>query len=282
MKNSTESFYTLNNSLSIPIIGYGTWRTTNEGAADAVVEAIKCGYRLIDTASVYENEKGIGEGLKTSSKERASIFLTSKVWNLDRGYDATMKAFEKSLSALGTDYLDLYLIHWPANSLRYSDPDSINLSTWKAMTELYKEGRIKAIGVSNFLPRHLEPLMECEVPPMVNQIEYHPGYTQPETIKYCHDNNILVEAWRPLGRGNIFSEPTLLNIAQKHNKSVAQICLKYAIQNNVIPLPKSVTPDRIRENIDIFDFELSSSDLAAIDNMPECGYSGLHPDTFNR
>ncbi|MBO7218309.1 MAG: aldo/keto reductase, partial [Clostridia bacterium] len=180
------------------------------------------------------------------------------------------------------DYLDLYLIHWPANSLNAADPDSVNLSTWKAMTELYKAGRIKAIGVSNFLPHHLAPLMECEVQPMVNQIEFHPGYTQPETVKYCHDNNILVEAWSPLGRGNIMEEPTLLNIAKKHNKSVAQICIKYSIQKNVIPLPKSVTPTRIKENIEVFDFELSCEDLAAIDSMTECGYSGLHPDTFNR
>lgn len=274
--------YILKNGIDIPAIGYGTWRTSDADAKSAVCEAVKCGYRLIDTAAIYENEKGVGRGIKSCGLKREEVFLTSKLWNSERGYDKTMKAFEQSIKDLGTDYLDLYLIHWPANKLQCDDPDSINLSTWNAFIKLYKEGRIKAIGVSNFMPHHLKPLMQTEVQPMVNQIEFHPGYTQPETVKFCKENGILVEAWSPLGRGNIFSEPVLLALAAKYNKTAAQICLRFAIDSGIVPLPKSVTPQRIKENFDVFDFSLSKEDIEKIENMSACGYSGLHPDSFSR
>lgn len=274
--------YNLKNGIDTPAIGYGTWRTNDADAKSAVCEAVDCGYRLIDTAAIYANEKGVGQGIKSCGLPREKLFVTSKLWNSERGYDKTMKAFEQSIKDLGTDYLDLYLIHWPANKLQCDDPDSINLSTWNAFTELYKEGRIKAIGVSNFMPHHLKPLMQTEVQPMVNQIEFHPGYTQPETVKFCKENGILVEAWSPLGRGNIFSEPVLLALAAKYNKTAAQICIRFAIDSGIVPLPKSVTPQRIKENFDVFDFSLSKEDIEKIENMSACGYSGLHPDSFSR
>ena len=274
--------YNLKNGIDIPAIGYGTWRTNDADAKSAVCEAVKCGYRLIDTAAIYANEKGVGQGIKSCGLPREKLFVTSKLWNSERGYDKTMKAFEQSIKDLGTDYLDLYLIHWPANKLQCDDPDSINLSTWNAFIKLYKEGRIKAIGVSNFMPHHLKPLMQTEVQPMVNQIEFHPGYTQPETVKFCKENGILVEAWSPLGRGNIFSEPVLLALAAKYNKTAAQICIRFAIDSGIVPLPKSVTPQRIKENFDVFDFSLSKEDIEKIENMSACGYSGLHPDSFSR
>lgn len=209
------------------------------------------------------------------------MFVTSKVWNTERGYEKTIAAFEKTLSDLGLDYLDLYLIHWPASSSQYDNWEEINLETWRAMTELYKAGRIKSIGVSNFLPHHLKALMKTEVPPMVNQIEYHPGLTQAETVEYCKKHSILVEAWNPLGTGRMLNNETLKSIAGKYKKSVAQLCIRWCLQNGVLPLPKSVTPARIVENADVFDFEITAEDLNAINDMPYFGGSGLHPDKIN-
>lgn len=209
------------------------------------------------------------------------MFVTSKVWNTERGYEKTIAAFEKTLSDLGLDYLDLYLIHWPASSSQYDNWEEINLETWRAMTELYKAGRIKSIGVSNFLPHHLKALMKTEVPPMVNQIEYHPGLTQAETVEYCKKHSILVEAWSPLGTGRMLNNETLKSIAGKYKKSVAQLCIRWCLQNGVLPLPKSVTPARIVENADVFDFEITAEDLNAINDMPYFGGSGLHPDKIN-
>ena len=189
-----------------------------------------------------------------------------------------MSAFERTVGKLGVDYLDLYLIHWPASKKQYENPDEINLDTWRAMTELYKAGRIKAIGVSNFKPHHLAPLMETEVAPMVNQIEYHPGYAQAQTVEFCKKNGIALEAWSPLGSGRVLSDPELSRIAAKYGKSVAQICIRWCLQNGVIALPKSVTASRIGENLEVFDFELAAEDMTFIDSMGEVGYSGLVPD----
>lgn len=278
MKSLTDTFK-LNNQTEIPCIGYGTWQTPDgEVASSCVKAAIETGYRHIDTAAVYDNECGVGEGVVASGIAREDIFITSKVWNTERGYEKTIKAFEKTCNDLKTEYLDLYLIHWPASESQFENWEELNLSTWKAMTELYKAGKIKAIGVSNFMPHHLKALMETEVPPMVDQIEFHPGCMHSETVDYCKSNGILVEAWAPLGTGRVLKNPELQEIAGKYGKSVAQLCIRWCLQHDVLPLPKSVTPSRIKENSEVFDFELTKEDLQRINAMESFGGSGLHPD----
>lgn len=277
--SSLNDAFTLNNGYKIPCIGFGTWQTPDgDTAVNAVKDAVKCGYKHIDTAAIYGNEASIGKAIKESGINRNELFITSKVWNKERGYKTTLAAFEKTLNDLQLDYLDLYLIHWPASSNQFKDWDNINLETWKAMTELYKEGKIKSIGVSNFMPHHLKSLIETEVKPMVNQIEFHPGFMQEETVKYCNDNNILVEAWSPLGTGKMLDNSTLKEIASKYNKSIAQLCIRWCLQNNTLPLPKSVTSSRIKENTEIFDFNISDENMKTINSMEYCGGSGHHPN----
>lgn len=267
------------NGVEIPSIGYGTWQTSDgEVAVAGVWEAIQCGYRHIDTAAIYRNEVSVGKGIAESGIDRKDLFVTSKVWNKQRGYKTTLAAFEKTLEDLGLDYLDLYLIHWPAAPHQFDNWAEINLDTWKAMTELYQAGKIRSIGVSNFKPHHLEPLMDTEVPPMVNQIEFHPGFLQTETVDYCKEKGILVEAWSPLGSGRVLNIPELMEIAAKYGKTVAQLCVRWVLQHDVLPLPKSVTPSRIRENLQVADFEITASDMAKIDGMGEFGGSGMDPD----
>lgn len=278
MNKLTDAF-SLFNGVSIPCVGFGTWQTpSGEVAVQAVKTAIGAGYRHIDTAAAYGNEASVGRGIRESGVSRSELFVTSKVWNTERGYEKTIAAFEKTLTDLGLAYLDLYLIHWPASVSRFPDWEQINLDTWRAMTELYRAGRIKTIGVSNFMPHHLAALLEAEVPPMVNQIEFHPGQTQAETVAFCKSHNILVEAWSPLGTGRMLTNETLMGIAAKYGKSVAQLCIRWCLQNGVLPLPKSVTPSRIAENNQVFDFVISKVDMAVIDQMPTFGGSGLHPD----
>ena len=274
-----KKIFTLSNGYEMPGVGFGTWKAKDGADAyDSIIEALKAGYRHIDTAAMYRNEASVGKAVKECGLKREEIFVTSKVWNKNRGYEKTLAAFEKTLATMELDYLDLYLIHWPAIPLQFEDWDEINLGTWKAMIELYKAGKIKAIGVANFYPKHLESLMKTEVPPMVNQIEFHPGYTQDEVVKYCQENGIVVQGWSPLGNGAVLGSEFLAEMAAKYNKSVAQICLRFAVQNGIVPLPKSVTPERIASNLDIYDFEISEEDMAAIAAMPETGFSGWNPN----
>ena len=281
MKKVTDTLR-LSNGVEIPCVGFGTWQTPNgEVAVNSVKTALEVGYRHIDTAAVYKNEVSVGEGIIASGVDRKDIFVTSKVWNKCRGYETTLAAFEKTLADLKLDYLDLYLIHWPANAKQFDNWDEINLETWRAMTELYKTGKIRAIGVSNFLPHHLESLVKTEVAPMVNQIEFHPGFMQEETVKYCNDHGILVEAWSPLGTGRMLNNELLMGIAEKYGVSVAQLCIRWCLQNNTLPLPKSVTPSRIEENTRVFGFEISDDDMKTINAMEYCGGSGHNPDTVD-
>lgn len=277
--NKMNDSFILSNGYKIPCVGFGTWQTPDgDTAVSSVKAALNSGYKHIDTAAVYGNEKSVGTGIAESKVSREDLFVTSKVWNKDRGYDKTIAAFNKTLSDLGLDYLDLYLIHWPANSKQFTNWDELNLETWRAMTHLYKEGKIRSIGVSNFLPHHLKSLMKTEIPPMVNQIEFHPGQMQNETVDYCKKHNMLVEAWSPLGTGRMLSNETLKEISAKYNKSVAQLCIRWCLQNEVLPLPKSVTPSRIKENTEIFDFVISDEDMSTINSMEYCGGSGMNPD----
>jgi diketogulonate reductase-like aldo/keto reductase len=278
MNKPTDAFR-LSNGAEIPCLGFGTWQIDDgPDAVSSVKHALRLGYRHVDTAAAYQNEKSVGMAIQESGLDRASLFVTSKVWNDDRGYEKTKKAFAKSLANLKLDYLDLYLIHWPASASRFLDWEQINLGSWQAMTELCQAGQIKAIGVSNFLVHHLEPLMKTPVPPMVNQIEFHPGQMQTETVAFCKKNGVLVEAWGPLGQGKILSSEALTAIAAKYQKSVAQLCIRWCLQNETLPLPKSVSPSRIEENMQVFDFSISDDDMKAINAMPFFGGSGLHPD----
>lgn len=278
MKTLTD-VYTLANGVAIPWVGFGTWQTPDgQVAADSVKAALAAGYRHIDTASIYKNEAGVGQGIRESGVPREEIFVTTKIWNNKRGYEKTRESVEKSLERLGLDYLDMVLIHWPAAPHRVENWEELNQSTWQALTDLYKEGKIRAIGVSNFKPHHLKALLEAEVKPMVNQIELHPGMTQQETVDLCKEHGILLEAWSPLGCGRLLDHPFLAELAAKYGKSVAQICIRWCLQKGFLPLPKSVTPSRILDNTKVFDFVLSDEDMAAMDAMENVGWSGLDPD----
>lgn len=269
----------LNDGYSLPLIGFGTYKT--EDTLMSVQAAIESGYRLIDTASIYGNEKEVGEAVKRTTVPRQHLYITSKVWRTDLGYDATRKAFKNTLKRLSLEYLDLYLIHWPANSKNYKDWVKVNAETWCAMEELQDERLIQSIGVSNFWPEHLEELLNtAKVPPAVNQIEYHPGYQQTTVVDYCQSQNIALQAWSPLARGRFQDHPLLNEIAGKHGKTVSQIILRWTVQQGLLPLPKSSRPQRIKENIDIFDFELSRDEMSAVTNMQPQGFSGERPDIW--
>ena len=252
--------FKLNNTIEIPAIGFGTWQIEDgEKVINAVLNAIDEGYRHIDTAFFYHNEKGIGQAIKQTNVNRNQLFITTKVWNTDRGYEQTLKAFETSLQNLQLDYIDLYLIHWPANAIQFEDWKEINAQTWKALEKLYKDGKVKAIGVCNFMVNHLEALLEtCEIKPMVNQIEFHPGHTQSEVVAFCKQNDILVEGWSPIGQGKILDNDLLLSIAKKYQVNVGQLCIQFALQQGILPLPKSVTPMNIKNNFHLPEFKVTS------------------------
>lgn len=252
----------LNDGQKLPTVGFGTYKSKGQEGIEAVSTAISSGYSLIDTAAVYGNEETVGKGIKASGASRKDIFVTTKLWRENLGYESTKKEFEKSLTRLDLEYIDLYLIHWPANAKNYDNWQKTNADTWRAMEELQAEGKIKSIGVSNFFQEHLEALFEtAKVIPAVNQIEFHPGYWQQELVSYCKKQNISLEAWSPLARGKVFENKVLEEIAKAHNKSVSQVCLRWIIQHEVIAIPKSTNPERIQENIELFDFELTSAEM---------------------
>lgn len=262
---------TLNNGLAMPYFGLGTWKSS-EGTQvkESVRNAIKAGYKLIDTATLYQNEKGIGEAIKESGIKREDIFITSKVWNDDLGFELTLKAYDRSCKLLGTDYLDLYLIHWPVRG-KYVD-------SWKALEKIYKEGRVKAIGISNFLKPHLDTLLEvAEIIPAVNQMEFHPYLIQQALVDFCREKGIVYQAWGPLIFGKAFEEPVLKEIGKKYNKNEAQVVLRWDLQKGILTIPKSVKYERIKSNSEIFDFELSNEDMMKIDSIDRNERLGYDP-----
>lgn len=260
----------LANGVEMPTIGYGTWQVENSSAgADAVAEAIRAGYRHIDGAARYENEVSVGEGIKKSGIVREELFITSKVWFTHRSYDKVLEAYDTTLKDLGLDYLDLYLIHWPAVARNYENWEEVNAETWRAMEAIYRAGKARAIGVSNFLPQHLEPLLKtAEIVPMVNQIEFRPGYPQTECVTWCQERGIVPEAWRPLGAGAALKGELMTELSAKYGKTPAQICLRWVLQHGPIPLVKSANPVRMRENLEVYDFTLSAEDMERIDALP--------------
>ncbi|PJN90270.1 aldo/keto reductase [Bacillus sp. mrc49] len=263
---------TLHNGVKMPQLGFGVFKVKNGNETVASVKkAIEVGYRAIDTAAIYENEEGVGQAISECGVPREELFITSKVWNTEQGYDTTLQAFDDSLKRLGLEYLDLYLIHWPGKD-KYLD-------TWKALEKLYKDGKVRSIGVSNFHVHHLENLLaNCEVKPVVNQIELHPLLTQSEIRNYCEKNEIKVEAWSPLGRGNLLEEPTINHIAKKHGKSPAQVLIRWHLQHDIVVIPKSITPARIEENAQVFDFSLSLNEMNQVDSLNKNERFGSNPD----
>lgn len=253
---------TLSDGNSIPQVGLGVWRTPDNIAAPTVRTALAAGYRHIDTAAIYENEDGVGEGIRTSGVARNEIYLTTKLWNDRQGFDSTLKAFDESLKRLGTDYVDLYLIHWPVpNRHLYVD-------TWKAFVRLKAEGRARSIGVSNFYPEHIEMITaETGEAPVINQIELHPDFQQKAARAFHAKQRIVTESWSPLGQGILLDNPVIGRIARKHGRTPAQAIIRWHIDNGLVVIPKSVTPSRIAENFKVFDFKLDADDLAAIDAL---------------
>lgn len=274
--------FVLNNDIEIPNIGYGTWKLPNDDSTIEIIKnAVASGYRHIDTAFAYGNEIKVGDGLKSSLIDRKEFFITGKLWNDDRGYKNIIEACKRTISNLGCEYLDLYLIHWPASPALYENWVEINNETWKAFEYLYEQGLVKAIGVCNFKKHQLEELIkDVTVMPMVDQIEFHPGQVQKETVEFCHKNNIIVEAWSPLGSGKMLKKDVLIEIAQKYNKSVAQLCIKWCLQNNVLPLPKSKNLERMQDNLLVNDFNIDEEDMKIINDLPYMGGSGLDSDTI--
>ena len=265
-------YITLNNGVRMPKLGLGVYKISDEEVAEVMHHALQVGYRSVDTAQFYENEQGVGKAIQKSNIPREDLFITTKVWNSHHGYDKTMQAFNESLEKLALDYIDLYLIHWPTPMFDQY------VETYKALEEIYNDGRVKAIGVSNFNIEHLERIMdECNVKPTVNQVECHPYFQQKELKAFCKENDIFVEAWSPLARGAVLKDEMINNIAKNHGKTAAQIILRWHLQEDTIVIPKSVTPSRIRENFDVFDFALSEEEMVQMQALDRNERNGRDP-----
>lgn len=277
---SVASGFTLANGVKVPCIGLGTWQVPDDDLmVKSLCHAFELGYRHIDTAHIYGNERSVGNAVRASGLAREDIFVTSKLWNVSRGYDEAHAAFNHTLETLGFDYLDLYLIHWPATRGEPMTWQSINSGTWRAFEEIYESGRVRAIGVSNFHMHHLVPLLSrARIAPMVNQIEFHPGYWQKTLVEFCQSRGIRIEAWSPLGRGALIRHPVLCELGQKYGVSSAQISLRWCLQHGVIALPKSMNPERQKLNTELFHFSLTPEEMERLDNLPQAGFSGLDPD----
>ncbi|KRG12335.1 glyoxal reductase [Virgibacillus soli] len=271
-------YITLNNGIRTPQLGYGVWKVPNEEAENAVRQALETGYRLIDTAKIYGNEVGVGKALANSNLAREDIFLTTKVWNADQGYETTLKAMDESLEKLALDYVDLYLIHWPTPKY------DTYVETYKALEKLYKDGKAKAIGVCNFDIEHLQRIMdECEIVPAVNQVECHPYLQQKELKQFCKEHGIYLEAYSPLMNGTkVIEDPVIQEIAKQHGKTPAQVILRWHLQTDVMVIPKTVTPSRMQENLDVFDFSLTDEDMEKIASLDRNERHNSVPNEMNK
>lgn len=278
---SLTDTYKLNNGLEIPIIGFGTWQANDDEAKQSVLWALEAGYRHIDTASGYKNEEEVGEAIKESGIPREEIFLTTKLHNREHGYEKTKAAIDVSLEKLDTDYIDLLLIHWPNPIYSRENWKEANAGSWKAMEEAVESGKLKSLGVSNFLPHHLDPLLEtAKIKPVVNQILLNPSEMQPEVVKYNNEHDIISEAYSPLGTGKIFEVDELKELADKYNKSIAQVVLRWSLQHGFLPLPKTITKERVWQNTELFDFEIDSDDMKLIDSLDGRAGKAKDPDTI--
>lgn len=280
MFSSPKDAFKLRNGVEIPCVGFGTYLTPDGNTCiNSVKEALLAGYRHIDTAEFYANEESVGKALAESGISRDEVFVTTKLWNTNQGYDSALRHFDMSAKKLGLDTVDMYLIHWPMAKDFVADYPRTLLDTWRAFERIYEEGRVRAIGVCNCLKHHLKVIIDnSKVAPMVNQIEYHAGLVQKESEEFSKQNGVVVEAWAPLCRGRAFGNTVLESIAAKHGKTQAQVLVRWCLDKGVLPLPKSVTPSRIRENIDVFDFALSADEIAAIETIEGVGRIGSNPD----
>lgn len=266
---------TLNNGLKIPAIGFGSYKAELE----SIVKAIREGYIYFDTASYYGTERYIADALVCSGVEREKILIASKIWKSDMGYENTLMSFQKTLENLRTDYVDVMMIHWPRPNLELKEWEELNLETWRAMEYLYSLGKIRALGLSNFLPYHADNIIKnCKIMPSVSQLEFHAGHTQAFALEYYRKKNIQIQAWSPLGRGRVLDDVLIRGLAEKYHVTPAQICLRFCIQEGVMPLPKASSVERLRENLGCLDFRIDDDDISRIENMPPLGWSGEHPD----
>lgn len=276
-------FYTLNDGTLIPNIGFGTYNEEFMDNRKIVLQAIECGYRFFDTASLYETERSLGNALIESGISRSEVIIETKLWIDEMGAENVEKAFERSINRLQTDYVDIYMIHWPRQTGKDDEKwKTLDIETWQAMEKLVEKGKVKRLGLSNFLPHHLKNILDnCKIRPVVDQLEIHPGYSQEKAVAYCLDNDVMPMAWSPLGRGRenaTIGNSILVRLAGKYGKSVQQINLRFLLQKGILPIPKASTPEHMRSNMEVFDFELSEDDVSMLSCMPQTAWLGEHPD----
>ncbi len=278
-----NEYYTLSDGSKLPKIGFGTYNEEFMDNKDVILKAIDCGYRFFDTASLYETERSLGNALSESGIDRSEVIIETKLWIDEMGADNVGKAFERSLNRLQTDYVDIYMIHWPRRTGdENEDWKALDLETWQAMEKLVEQGKVKRLGLSNFLPHHLKNILEgCRIRPVVDQLELHPGYSQEKAVAYCKENGLIPMAWSPLGRGRenaTIGNAILVRLSERYKKSIQQINLRFLLQKGILPIPKASTPEHMRSNMDVFDFELSEDDVSMLSCMPQTAWLSEHPD----